>query len=377
MSRARQAVTWGAAALLLGALLAWFFTRYQRVVSVETLPPACEAAYNPLYALRLVLQAEGLHAQSRQHLQLDTVPLARHDTVVVYSDPRTLSPQERDRLFAFAKDGGHLVLRMPAWGSPGNDKRNDNAVLAAYLPVQPRLLWHECVHLQVPGQSLHKEFCDGPRFLLRDDAQPLAAWRTASNGYVYARFAHGSGTVDLLADMAMLRNTALRERTHAVFVRQLLAPGWGHGTVHLVYAAHMPPLWRWLLARGWMALLPAALALLAWLWLRAQRFGPWLPSPQLPRRALMEHVEASGQLLLRHGQLGRLHGALRDAVLARLRRRDPLAAALDGDTRAQLLARRTGLAAAALRATLDSRPPLHLAEFRQRISRLIDLRNRL
>ena len=66
-----------------------------------------------------------------------------------------------------------------------------------------------------------------------------------------------------------------------------------------------------------------------------------------------------------------------DAVLARLRRRDPLAAAMEGDTRAALLAPRTGLAPREIRATLDTRPPAGLSEFRHRIARLAALRKRL
>lgn len=377
MSRSQHAAVWGLSALLLGALLAWFFAQYKRVEEVQKLPLAGEAAYNPLYALRQVLRAEGQPAQSRQHLQLDAVPLARRDTVVVYADPRTQAPRELDRLFAFANAGGHLILRMPAWDAPGKDKTNGNAILAARLPMQTTLLWPSCVRLQVPGQSLHKEFCKGPRFMLRADAHPLAAWRNGNNGYVYARFAHGEGTVDVLADMAMLRNEALRERTHALFVRQVLAPNWGRGTVHLVYAANMPPLWRLLLDHGWMAALPLLLGLSTWLWMRAQRFGPLLPSPLQPRRSLLEHVDASGEHLLRYGKLAVLHRSMRAAVLARLRRRDPLAAALEGSEQATLLAARLGLDAGSVRSILDSRPPTTLFEFRFRIARLIALGKRL
>ena len=119
------------------------------------------------------------------------------------------------------------------------------------------------------------------------------------------------------------------------------------------------------------------LALLAWLWMRMQRFGPLLPPPMPARRSLLEHVEASGEHLLRYGKLGVLHGAMRDAVLARLRRRDPLAAAQEGEVQAALVAARVDLPVAQVRATLDTRPPLDANEFRHRIARLIDLRKRL
>lgn len=367
----------GGVVLLLGVLLMLFFSRYERTVEIKKLPPMGEAAYNPLYALRQILRAEGQPAQSRQRLQLDTVSLAKRDTVLVYSDPRMLMPQELSGLFAFAETGGHLILRLPAWDASNKEGNDSNAVLAEWLPLEAELLQPGCVHLQVSGQLEHVEFCKGPRFSLREDSQPLLIWGDDNGGYAYARFAYGEGSVDLLADMEMLQSDALRERTHVLFVRQLFVPNWGQGTVHLVYAANMPPLWRWLLSHAWMMLLPCVLALLAWMWQRTQRFGPYMPSPQQPRRALMEHLEASGEHLLRYGQLARMHLALREAVLIRLRRRDPLAAEQDDDIRAQLLARRTGISAADLRATLDSRSPHHLAEFRHRISCLIDLRKRL
>src|SRR3546814_6791567 len=104
---------------------------------------------------------------------------------------------------------------------------------------------------------------------------------------------HGAGTVDVVADFSFITNRSLENPGAAELARQLLQPGWKRGTVHLVYAANMPSLWRLLLEHAWMAWLPALLALAAWLWMRTQRFGPWLPSPEPARRALLEHVQRS------------------------------------------------------------------------------------
>ena len=52
--------------------------------------------------------------------------------------------------------------------------------------------------------------------------------------------------LDLLGDLDMIDNESLDDGPHLAFVRQLLAPNWGKGRFHLVYAADMPPLWRWL-----------------------------------------------------------------------------------------------------------------------------------
>src|SRR3546814_6146967 len=88
-------------------------------------------------------------------------------------------------------------------------------------------------------------------------------------------------------------NRSLENPGAAELARQLLQPGWKRGTVHLVYAANMPSLWRLLLEHAWMAWLPALLALAAWLWMRTQRFGPWLPSPEPARRALRSEEHTS------------------------------------------------------------------------------------
>ncbi|GHC02874.1 DUF4350 domain-containing protein [Thermomonas carbonis] len=373
MSRTRTALPWLLALAIIAAGVAWFLVTHHRVETTIPLPPRGEASYNPLYGLKLALRAEGQRVESRQRLQLDEMALAAGDTLLVYSDPRLLGYDQLEALFRFAEDGGHLVLRLPSW-QPEESFAGD---LADWLPIEPELLDPHCMDLFVPRQDDHVEFCRAPRFELAEDAEVSAAWRTRDGHHVFARFPYGDGSVDLLGDMDMIDNSSLDEGPHLAFARQLLAPNWGKGRFHLVYAADMPPLWRWLLTHAWAFLLPLLLALLAWLWMRMQRFGPLQPSPMPPRRSLLEHVEASGEQLLRYGKLGVLHRALRDAVLAHLRRRDPLAAAQDGETQASLLAARIELPAAQVRATLDTRPPVDTNEFRHRIARLIDLRKRL
>lgn len=373
MSRMRRALPWVLALAVVAAGVAWFLATYHRVEKTVPMPPRGEASYNPLYALKLALRADGQQADSRQRLQLEQMKLAAGDTLLVYSDPRALTSSQLEALFLFAEEGGHLILRLPSW-------RQDAPYageLADWLPIEPELLEPHCMDLFVAGEEDHVEFCRAPRFELADDAEVSAAWRTHDGQHVFARFPYGDGSVDLLGDLEMVDNDSLDEGPHLAFVRQLLAPNWGAGRFHLVYAADMPPLWRWLLQHAWAFLLPLLVGLLAYLWMRMQRFGPLLPPPMPARRSLLEHVEASGEHLLRYGKAGALHRALRDAVLARLRRRDPLAAAQEGETQAALVAARVDMTAAQVRATLDTRPPTNATEFRHRIARLIDLRKRL
>jgi hypothetical protein len=364
-----------AALLAIAVLAGWWLYNYERVEREVTLPPRGEASYNPLYALKLALQADGVQAQSRQRLQFGDIPLGVHDTVLVLNDPRTLSPQDVDGLLQWVERGGHLLARTPPL------ERGDATRPAALLEaLRLRSLPHyECARLAARGQERKRDsylFCGGTRFTMLG-VEPLASWGDLDNGYVYARLAHGLGTVDVLANFDPLTNAMLESPASLALARQLLQPGWKQGTVHLVYAASMPPLWRLLFDKAWMAWLPLLLALAAWLWMRMQRFGPRLPSPQPERRALLEHVQASGEHLWRYGRASTLHVAVREAFMARLRRRDPLAAALDGPAQAGAIAERTGASAADVAAALQTPRPNDGADFRLRIARLLQLRRRL
>jgi hypothetical protein len=376
MTRGRQWITPVLVLLVLGLAVGWWFATFERIDRWIDLPPRGEAAYNPLYALKVALKDDGVRVASRGRLHLDTVPLGPRDTLVLLGDLRAVTPDEARQLLAAVARGAHLVLPLPPYDHV-HDRAPAKGPLLAQLPVHLASESLDCQHL-VGGKHPSYEFCGGTAVLPDPTTVPLAEWHVEDGRYAFIRLAHGAGSVDLLSDLRFLTSDGLRDHPERqAFVRQLLAPNYGQGTVHLVYAVDMPSLWRLLLANGWRTLLPLALALLAWLWMRAQRFGPTLPAPAGTRRALVEHVQASGEHLHRYGRDGLLLHALRDAVFARMRRRDPLAAALTGDAQAEAVAARTGLTSDAVRAALRTVPPANANELRLRISQLIALRNRL
>ncbi|HEV7269138.1 DUF4350 domain-containing protein [Pseudoxanthomonas sp.] len=399
MTSARRNGRLVGAALIVGVVLLvlvglWFRHSFHRVEKTLYLPPSGEAAYNPLYALARTLDADGVKVDARQRLMLDDHPLAPGDTLLLFNDPRALSPPEAERLLAWVEEGGHLLIRTPVY-SPGEDTSGPNAPQSAMLDLLSAWLVDEvpsCEDFQVEGEDHHVEFCRGRRFAF-DGVVPELAWGDLQNGYVYARIAVGKGHADVLADFDFLANTAtrgplqealdappdggLRDGPHRALARQVLAPNYRQGTMHLVYAAEMPSLWRTLFLRGWMVWAPLLLALAAWLWMRMQRFGPPVPSPAGERRSLLEHVRASGEHLYRYGRGVMLYSAVRAAFLARLRRRDPVAAALTGEPQVAAIAERTGQPAERIRTALNVPASHDRQAFRDRIALLIQLRNRL
>ncbi|MFC5578994.1 DUF4350 domain-containing protein [Lysobacter niabensis] len=392
--------------VVLGGLAGWFLHTYERVERLLPMPRTGEARRNPLYALQVALRKDGVAVQSRRRLQLvasgkePTVALAARDTVVIYNDPRTLTEAEVAGLLRWVEHGGHLVVRTPPIGLLAKSAPVPLLAQLQLLPLGRER--SECEEVKGAGArptvaegAANGEdadtgddsaadydgsgllFCGARRFTLVG-ANPASSWGDLKNGYVFARIERGHGSVDVLAELDFLDSDRLAQPASFLLARQLLQPNLRAGTVHLVYAAQMPSLWATLMRHSWMAWGPLVLALGFWLWRRMQRFGPQFPAAASERRSLLEHIVASGEHAYRYGYAHLLYGAARDAFLARLRRFDPQAAALQGEPQLMLLAERfNDVPASEIRDALL--PPFsndHTA-FRTRIATLIRLRNRL
>jgi hypothetical protein len=387
MSESTRGAKWGL--ILLGGglavfvFIAWFVHNFERVQTRTELPPIGEAAWNPLYLLKQSLRADGIKVESRPRFTQPISMLGQHDTLVLLDDPRYLDAARAHELLDWVARGGHLVVRTP----PGAQlSKHETLPLLQALGLEA-MDTGDCEKFQVQGEQEHVEFCGDRRFVFAD-VEPELSWGNLRDGYVYARLAHGQGHVDVLADVDFLGNgtrgraemparDGMRDVPHQVLARQILAPNYGRGTVHLIYAVQMPSLWRTLAERGWPVWVPLLLALLAGLWASAQRFGPVMPVPASARRSLLEHVRASGEHLFRYGKGALLYAAARQAFLMRLRRRDPVAAALTGQAQADALAKRFGLPAARLQRALQVPSSRERRDFADRISLLMHMRNRL
>lgn len=378
--------------LVIGVPLTILFLRtHERVTRTEHLPPQGEASYNALYVLGQALRADGITVQSRPRLDLARMPLEPGDTVVLLQDSAEVPAPIATRLMAWVATGGHLIVRTPPIGK---DTPRNGPLLDA-LGVDSAYFESYCQPFHVRDDPQHVEFCNGRRFA----ADPPAGI-TLERGWgddddrVFVRLRHGQGRIDVLADMAFMHgkgrpnptvppNAAnavvdgLHDKAHRDLTRYVLAPNYGKGTVWLVYASRPPSLWNRVFYLGWPVWAPLLLALLGWLWQRAQRMGSELPSPAAERRSLLEHIRASGEHVLRFGKAPLLYDAVRQAFLARLRRRSPTAAALTGDAQVHAIA--TVLQWSHERVQTALTPPAShdVAGLRDRIRLLIQMRNLL
>jgi hypothetical protein len=341
-------------AALVAALLAlatwWWRDHFEWAPLDVERPLRGEARYNAFFALRKALEEQGREVTARGALDSGLDALGDGDLVVLGADVRTLGQRQVDDLLAYLERGGRLVFDVPG----GDDERGGPLLEALDLTTTARA---ECLELRVDADAAKNAPCVRARhFRLGDDAREALEWQLGDDeDPAFARGTHGDGAWLAAGSLAFLKNDELDD--HAAFAWQVLAPMLGDGRVHLVYATDVPPLHVLLLRHGWTVVVPLALALLAWLWSRTGRLGPVLPVASTRRRALLEHVNAAGELAYRRGRVQALHAAVRRAVLAHLHRSDPALAALEPESIAQALASRHALPVEAVREALATQVP--------------------
>ncbi len=381
--------------LVIAAGVGGFLYLFKRESHQITLPAKGEAAYNPLYALKQALLAQGIQARSYPSLNPTALELGRNDTLVLYTQPEAISAAQSDRLLAWVAEGGHLVMPGPGFGSDPGPLANRLELRALPGPKSDDDgegdgldYLAQCTRIATGGPKvdvvtngktkkvdpLPMNLCD-PRFISRREGF-IFSDGSDTRGYRLGRLGLGQGVVTVTST-DFLSNDYLDQPIPAQVAWQILAPRLGRGSVHLVYSADVPSLWRLMLERGWQALLPALLALLAWLLMRGQRFGSPMPAPSRDRRALLEHVQAAGELAFRRGRMLALHRAVFDLFRKRLSQREPLLAALDGELLVQSLATRLDIDPARIRQALSPVGLQRPDTFLQCISTLLLMRNRL
>lgn len=355
-------------ALLL--LLAAFLATFERKDVTEPVPARGEARYNRFFALEQTLDRLDLPVTSLTTLDPGKLPLQPGDTLLLGDDASRIDVDAARRIAAWVRRGGHLLV------SPGVASSSHTPLFEALDVLDARSAEYACSGIRVHAADKDEVRLCGQRFRLKPTAQAAveATIGDATDGYLFARTRLGKGTVSLLTSFGPVSRNQLKKASAQQFAWRLLAPNRGHGQVYLVYALDGPSFLKFLAIRGWPAWLALAALLAAWMAMRSARLGPLLPAPALNRRALLEHVQAAGEFLYRRDGGRSLHGLASDAVLARLRRRDPACAMLNGDALYARLAERNGLDAAQVAQAFQS--PANAQAFRASIITLARLRSR-
>jgi hypothetical protein len=364
------------ALLVLGVLLllvGGFFATFEHKDVTETVAAKGAARYNRFLALELTLQRLNVPAIALATLDPQKMPLHSGDTLVLGDDAERVDAEDARRIAAWVRGGGHLLL------SPGLTRTAVHTPLFEALQLlDPRPAEYACSAIRAADAAVDNdaneiELC-GRRFRLTPAAAVDAAIGNAQDGYLFARTRMGKGVVSLLVNLNALSSNALKRTAAQQFGWRLLVPNMGRGEIYLVYALDGISFLKMLLRDGWPALLALTVLLAGWMAMRSARLGPLMPAPVMHRRALLEHVQAAGEFLYRRDGGRSLHNLACQTVLARLRRRDPACAMLNGDALYTRLAERSALDVAQIAQAFQS--PANAQAFRACIITLARLRSR-
>ncbi|SFG21867.1 hypothetical protein SAMN05518865_109236 [Duganella sp. CF458] len=309
-----------------------------------------------------------------------TDPLGKHFGVAMsgrnrIDDTCRLDPLESRRR---AKRAADRLMRAAEGGEehaePEAPQDEEDQPGQAQEPDSPPRL----VCLNAPGAANTIELARPSDTLQRFEGKgPQPLW---GDTYELAVLVYGEGRgkvamVAVDAGDSYFDNDMLRQFDHGELLLLLAGQSGPHAQVMLVQ--HSEPVgWAaWLWQHGRLVVLGLAALLLLWTWSVSRRFGPLLPEAASARRALIEHIEASGRWLWRLPQ-GRalLLEAVRKSTEKQLLRRLPELHALGPAERARRLARLAKLPEAQVSDALLGAPAKRAADFTRQISILQQLR---
>ena len=305
-----------AAALLVGLFSVWFLTNFDRVPVERDRGYALEARNNSLLAAERLLGALGLNVEG--HLLLDELPSVA-TTVFLPGSRRKYSEERIERLGVWVEAGGHLIVVAAS----ADEEGSNDPLLERYGVIG----YHDededgaarSVDAELAGDGPILRVTFSPELQLMTTARVLAGDGERTHA---VSLDVGHGRLSVLSDAAFARNREIENHDNAAFLWYLatLEP---HQTMWLFRGSEVSSLWERLMSSAWQVIASAAALVLVILWGASRRFGPLLPEGELPRRRLLEHIEASGRFLWKHGQGGALVEDLRHAVLRLIEFRHP------------------------------------------------------
>ncbi len=329
----------------MAAFTAWFLTNFERRTQQIPIGAAAAARRNPMLAAERFLTRLGIPAESSAGRALLRQLPPVTDTLVV-NGLGPLSTARQAALRAWLQDGGRLVVEaVDLWDDGDDDAQasSDDAAPAA-APDPDDLPGAFGIRLRETAED-----ADATSGKDRDQVLAKAPWlpggeplSVAFHPDWYLEAAGVAGTTEIIAggrtrmvrlpvgagmltvssDHLFLTNNRIGRHDHALFLAYLVEPAPG-GKVWLLYDSAVPWLGTLLWTAAPAGISAAAILVLVWVWSLGARLGPLEQAPDRRRRDLIEHLDAAGAFLWRHGRAAGLVEATRRQVFAVWQRRRP------------------------------------------------------
>lgn len=355
----------------------WFYNNFGWVAETQEVGFQGEAKTNRLLAAEFFLRKMGIPVQQVNALTaFRDLPSVNH-TILISTRRETLNKQLHEKLLAWVRSGGHLIVRA-RYKSKEEDFQDD--LLQAwqiFLSKNTQNSERESVTFTVDSTELKVAF---PRNLILKTAakEVSVSWQIQDQGnYYLLQFPMGQGRISVLSSMAMFNNQSIADYDHARFLHYLVQQQGNQSGVWLTRIDDMPPLWQWLWQNARYVMLPLSLLLLFWLWRAPLRFGPLLKDIQPQRRSLLEHITASGYYRWHKGQSAYLLTQVQDKLWDNIHRVHPAIRRENMTQSCQQLAAISGIKEALIIDALQTAEESNEPDFSRKIQILERLLKRL
>jgi hypothetical protein len=411
------------ALIVAGVFAVWWFQTMEKHWTPITQTSEA-ASKNPMLAAQKLLSRHQHTVQSEETMSSFLLKSALpRGTVILAENEGVMTKPQVDQLLAWVAHGNNLIL-SPAWNTPNREGKIAGADTDEDDDAPPKskgkpnvvddirddiglhfgvsLKWndkeHEICRTDNETEEQQRKRLDKDDVLvdcsanitLPDAQYPLHLqpihWNLVAQvsdrkllfaddeGKAVQAFAYGKGRVVFVAHR-YFSNDNLPDYDHAELL--LALTDFDDNARHVTFVEHLDsPAWYSVLwAMFPQSILAFALALILLGWAAVRRFGPLLPEPNLIRRSMLEHVEASSRWLWKSGK-GReiLLDAARAATLKVLLRRIPQLHGKNEQDKVALLAEQTGLSQSDIDGALHNIAASRPQEFTRQIQTLQRLR---
>ncbi|MGK9065498.1 DUF4350 domain-containing protein [Stutzerimonas chloritidismutans] len=377
-----------AAALLIGAGLAYLVSKATPYEEVVEHGPAPEAAADPYLAARLFLESQGRPVARSVGLDGLTEQPPAGQVLLLLGDRSKMTPAQTRRLLAWVEQGGHLIFVAEQLWEETTERSGDLLLDALELqqheastepaeggtateehPQQPRL-----TRLFLENEDAPAFLAFDTRFHLYDAGHRAHAWANSDDATHMLQLAHGQGLVTALTDAWLWQNANIGRYDHAWLLWYLTQ----NRDVQLAYDTQHDGLVQQLLRHFPEVLAALLLLILLGAWHVGQRHGPLIETHERSRRRLHEHLRAGADFLYRRAGQRHLLDTLQSDIRRLIRAGHPNFEHLPHDEQCRRLASLTQLPDHLIEQAL-TRPAkaVSAAEFTRQVAYLQRIRNSL
>ena len=363
-------------ALLVIAYIGWFFANYEQRERLARSEASPDARRNPFLAAEHFLNRIGIPAESVKGRDRVIRLPSETDALVINNFATNLPPDRHVELVDWIERGGHLVLTPPRfWNSESKSSGSRLLDQFGIRLVRPnkksgakgdvkdaidQLTLDEDEAYDAAASLVNikfSEYADSVSVAFRDN-RTLADLKNGASvslgnqvGAHLLQLSMGDGRLTVLSDNQFLKNRQIGKEDHALFLSRLVDD---RGKVWLLYSSNMPSLPALLWANAPELLLSTMFLLGLLIWWQSRRSGPLLQIEEIPRRNIMEHLQAAAHFEWKknRGRTGFKNS--RESIGGRWNARVLALRNMSDDERCEWLATRTGLTPAAVQRALHS-----------------------